>query len=952
MSTEEEMRKIISYILAFIVSLLLWGTCAAQSPALLSYGAGGADYSLYVTEVGISGNLAVRDSGNVVLIESLNPIGSFKWVIKDSTNTAIDSAFTKQATFSLDTVGLFSIYISAERSNLLSRYFPHGLKIRPPPFEEGDADLVLDLDAIEAGTFSNPLGDASIAGNGTTNFAYDFDDVSRPGLKIYVKGTFNGRINITGLRGTADDPVRFQGPTTGQAVFTATNGSQPYALQFTTGNQYIEIDGSASSTEQYGIKLEGYIATATSGQVLFFSGSQQKGFHIHGIEIDGRRGQGSATGGGAALQFQPPTPSVGQNGENYSQEYIIIHDCYIHNNFGEGMYVGYFSDARQSGYRPDRMGTVLIFDNIIEYTNRDGIQWASADYWEIFRNRIFETGEEANASHISAFSLNDGNGTGYLYQNYVDSTDLFISAQSGATGSGNHYIFSNFGRQRETILAGTGNQFAYLALDSAVVDYHFVNNTIVSPDVSVAPVAIQHNVVSFAESENFTFAGNVISTGGTNQATWPELRRVNTPSNTSNWFISNVWERTADEADLLLDAEYKPDTIASPAFGGGFDWSERFTDSMPSEQRDIDGYVLKTGTSPDTGLGWTAGAYSGITLWIPDTTAPTLDSVTVTSVLGTTASVNIYASENSTQYYVITPNNSGIPSKAQIIAGNNASGSPATESGNDVGRTTTQSATGLSESTDYEMFAVAVDGSGNQSDIDSVGFTTSSSASQVILAEIGTTSGTVGVTQRASTGTLTPPLAVTDEDFEAGDLLICMVSIRATGGTSDISGWTEIATHRMGTTSNGEFYVWGKIADGTETGSVTVTFPNDFGVTKMARCFRFKNNNSTSVAAAIESIAEGQGTSNTYAAQNVTSTTNLSLAVQFVAVADDNTTGSFTGESGGDYTEVATYLYDGGSDGAHSVQTAELATAGSITGGSFTMAASDPWGVIGFIIKP
>ena len=225
-------------------------------------------------------------------------------------------------------------------------------------------------------------------------------------------------------------------------------------------------------------------------------------------------------------------------------------------------------------------------------------------------------------------------------------------------------------------------------------------------------------------------------------------------------------------------------------------------------------------------------------------------------------------------------------------------------------------------------------------------------ASQVILAEIGTTSATGGVTHRASTGTLTPPLATTGDDFAAGDLLVCMVSIRASGGTTDISGWTQIATHRMGSTSVGEFYIWGKIADGTETGSVTVTFPNDSAVLKMARCFRFKYNNTTSVAAAVESINTGQANSNTVSAANVTSTVGLALAVQFVAVADNNATGSFTGESGGDYTEDATYLTGLGDDGTHSVQTAELATAGSITGGSFTMGASDPWGVIGFIIKP
>lgn len=835
------MRIAFKYILFF---LFLWQFGGAQNPGVR---ASFKSKSPFVWAVNIDTLAVQRQNVAFTGREVQNYQGStFEWMVRDTAFAKVDSSALKYAPFTLDTVGLFDVNVTVDRTNLLSRYFARGLKIRPPPFAEGDADVVLDLSAIQAGTFTNPLGDASIAGNGTNNFAYDFDDVSRPGLKIYVKGSYSGRINITGLRGTAANPVRIQGPTTGQAVITATNGSQPYALQFTTGNQYIEIDGSASATHTYAIKLEGYIATATSGQVLFFSGSSQKGFWIHGVEIDGRRGQGSATGGGAALQFQPPTPDAGQNASNYSQEYIIIHNCYIHNNFGEGIYVGYFSDAEQAGFRPDRMGYVFIFDNVIEYCFRDGIQWASTDYFEIFRNRITNVGEEANASHISAFSLNDGNLTGRVYQNYVEEADLFMSAQNGDTGTGNYYVYSNYGKQRDPILAGTGNQFVYFAVDDADCDFHFFNNTIKCNAVVVAPVAIQHNNLGGGfECLNFTFAGNLISTSGTDQATWPELRRVNTPANTSGWFIDNVWRRTADEAQLKIDSlnYYRIDSITSPAFNSGFDWETRFASVFDVSNHDRFGY------STNVNSGYTAGADAGYIKFINDS----------------------------------LPGPSG---------------------------------------------------------------------QQVILAEIGTTSGTVGVTQRASTGTLTPPLATTGGDFAAGDLLVCMASIRATGGTTDISGWTQISTHRMGTTSNGEFYIWGKIADGTETGSVTVTFPNDFVVTKMARCFRFKYNNTTSVAAAVESINTGQATSNTYAAANVTSTVDLALAVQFVAVADDNATGSFTGESGGDYTEDATYVYSGGTGGAHSVQTAELATAGSITGGTFVMAASDPWGVIGLIIKP
>src|SRR5690606_37744104 len=151
---------------------------------------------------------------------------------------------------------------------------------------------------------------------------------------------------------------------------------------------------------------------------------------------------------------------------NYSQEYIRIHNCYIHDNFGEGIYVGYFSDAEQAGFRPDRMGDVYIYDNVIERCHRDGIQVSSSDYCEIFRNTISYTGEEANASHISAISWNDGNLTSYIYNNWVEETDLFLSGQNGSTGTGDYYIFCNYAKQRDTILAGTGNQFVYLAIDN------------------------------------------------------------------------------------------------------------------------------------------------------------------------------------------------------------------------------------------------------------------------------------------------------------------------------------------------------------------------------------------------------------------------------------------------------------------------------------------------------
>lgn len=901
----------------------------------------------YVTNINVDVENVQRASTAFTATETVNTGATWDWSVFDEALNEDATGAVKAPSFNLATLGFYDYQVSVAKTNTLDRYYPRLVKVRTATFAEGAADVVLDLTAIGAGTFSNPLGDASIAGNGTTNFAYDFADVSRPGLKIYVTGTYSGRINIIGLRGTLASPVRIQGPTIGQAVINATNAAQPYALQFTTGNQYIEIDGNSSSDQTYGIKLNGYKASATSGQILFFSGSAQKGFSIHGVEFDGRKNDGdnAATGGGAAVQFQPPTPVIGQHAGNWSQEYIHFYNNYVHDNWGEGIYVGYFSNALQTGYRPDRMGDVYIFDNTFADCHRDGIQVASSNYAEIFRNNIYRVGQEANASHISGISWNDGNLDAFIYQNYAEDCDMFLSGQSGsdATLTGEYYIFSNYAKQRDPILAGSGNQFLYLAVDDAVVNYHVVNNTFVCTDVVEAPVTMQHNNVGVADSPDFTFAYNVILTSGNDQAIYPELRRVNTPADITNWLITNTWRRVANESELGLDASYNIDDITSPAFAAGATWATRFPAvTFPSAlNRDRLGY------STYVNLGYTAGADSGHDLFIPDVTAPTISAGSISAITNTAFTIDITTSENSTHYYVVLADGSTIPSKAQIIAGQNASGGAALKAGSATGKITAQTPTGLTASTAYDIHVVAVDGAGNQSAINSEDATTTSSATQVAYVDAG-----AGVS-RASSGTLTPAYPA---GIAAGDLLI----LHAGGRTSTIvvddpgAGWELITTGQTGSSNTGQHYVYGKIADGTESGTLTVSFTNDAAVGKVARIFLFENNNATSVANAVESVGTATtGTNTTITDVGVTSTGTLSLAVNFIAVADDNVVDAFTGMTGGTWSEaVAEFQYVATNGFTIQTQIATLATAATINGGTYVMAASDPWGVLGFVIKP
>jgi hypothetical protein len=76
------------------------------------------------------------------------------------------------------------------------------------------------------------------------------------------------------------------------------------------------------------------------------------------------------------------------------------------------------------------------------------------------------------------------------------------------------------------------------------------------------------------------------------------------------------------------------------------------------------------------------------------------------------------------------------------------------------------------------------------------------------------------------------------------------------------------------------------------------------------------------------------------------------LACQFVAIGANQATASFTGETGGDWTEAeAEYATATGATATLQLQTASVAAAGTIDGGTQTISSAD-WGCIGTAIIP
>lgn len=156
---------------------------------------------------------------------------------------------------------------------------------------------------------------------------------------------------------------------------------------------------------------------------------------------------------------------------------------------------------------------------------------------------------------------------------------------------------------------------------------------------------------------------------------------------------------------------------------------------------------------------------------------------------------------------------------------------------------------------------------------------------------------------------------------------------------------------QVGATDLGSLRTWvGRVTNAAVSVDVdTNSSTNDM----FMRLYEFSGVSSDPVVTnVVESTAsQAQGTSTTIGDADVTTTGTDELAIQLVGVVDNQAVGSFTGESGGDWTEAVAEYVGGGTVGVIQLQTAGMAAAGTIGGGSFVMAGSAGWGVQGFAIK-
>ncbi|GEM_PF-3364000 len=210
-----------------------------------------------------------------------------------------------------------------------------------------------------------------------------------------------------------------------------------------------------------------------------------------------------------------------------------------------------------------------------------------------------------------------------------------------------------------------------------------------------------------------------------------------------------------------------------------------------------------------------------------------------------------------------------------------------------------------------------------------------SQPSQVTYVAAGTASGTTG-----------NPTPAYPSGLQANDLILLQVTVRDTTTTPTIpTGFSSL--YGPDSTGTGRQWIYYRFSNGGESGTIPVTIGG--GACKIARMYSFRN---VALSSFTEGGGFGSGTDRWIYAQPVATTDAGRLAVSFVFVNDDNSVGSFTGESGGDWVEAAEYNSSAGSDGAVQLQTATMAGGGTISGGSYRMGGRDPWGVRAFALIP
>lgn len=295
-----------------------------------------------------------------------------------------------------------------------------------------------------------------------------------PGDVICLAAGVRGGIQFTNVRGSATNPIIVKN-CGGQALI---GGPAINNAMLFIGSRYVHVTGTGDAGVNYGISIVGS-APGTQGIAVVGLSSD---FEIDHMEI------ANIGYAGMMLKSDPSSncADIAAVRPNYTLYNTKIHDCYVHNTGGEGIYLG---DSFYTGttvfcgsvqYCHEVRG-VRIYNNRFEYTGREAIQVGSGtDDVEIYNNKVYNYGQANLPTQNGGIQMGVGT-TGRLYNNFVKTG---IGPAIAIQGIGGNYVYNNVvvnpGEQAITI----NTRATPLISDIVPVGYlggvYVINNTFVN----------------------------------------------------------------------------------------------------------------------------------------------------------------------------------------------------------------------------------------------------------------------------------------------------------------------------------------------------------------------------------------------------------------------------------------------------------------------------------------
>ena len=349
-------------------------------------------------------------------------------------------------------------------------------------------------------------------------------------------------------------------------------------------SRYFRLTGTGVAGMKYGIKIDQTKAGSQGVAISEFSSDVE----VDHLEITG------AGFAGIMAKTDPKCDNSADRGR-FTMYNVKIHDNYIYNVVGEGIYLGNSFYNGTTVYcntlkYPHEIKGVRVYNNIIRNSGWEGIQVGSATHdVEIYDNQVINYGQANKDSQNNGIQLGLGT-TGKCYNNYIENgfgTGIVIQ------GIGNNRVYNN-------VIVGAGYPAFNVnvrptPLTTDVVSkgflggIHIINNTIIDTKNSGA---INEYI---NDAKDNTFYNNLVVTGSTN---WRQLK-----THTSWKVDKNVILKSAAEARFVNPSakDYRIQS-GSPAIDAGLDVS-----AMGITQ-DWDRKARKVGASTDAGISEFASA--------------------------------------------------------------------------------------------------------------------------------------------------------------------------------------------------------------------------------------------------------------------------------------------------------------------------------------------------------